>query len=363
MNKPMKDFQIQAVGLMSGTSLDGLDVCCVTFRREEGRWTYHIDAARGYTYPDDLRQALGSGAQQMSALDFVTLHSAYGKFLGERVNDFLHEYDLHPDLIASHGHTVFHEPQKRIMFQIGDGAAIAAETGIPTVSDFRRLDIMLGGQGAPLVPVGDRLLFADYDFCLNIGGFSNISFERDGQRVAFDVSPANYVINHYCRRRGLEFDRDGLLARSGTICPTLLEQLNGLDFYRQEGPKSLGREWVEQQVYPMLDASDLGLEDLLRTFYEHVAHQVARVVEAIPAEERERRMLVTGGGAYNLFLTERMAALCPCRLVVPDGLTVEYKEALIFAFLGALYMADEPGCLASVTGARRDNIGGMLFKV
>lgn len=359
----MKDFQIQVIGLMSGTSLDGLDVCCTTFRREAGHWTYHIDAARGYAYPDDLRRALGSDAQRMTALEFVALHSAYGKFLGERVNDFLNEYDLHPDLIASHGHTVFHEPKKRIMFQIGDGAAITAETGIPTVSDFRRLDIMLGGQGAPLVPVGDRLLFADYDFCLNIGGFSNISFERDGQRVAFDVSPANYVINHYCRQRGLEFDRDGLLARSGTICPTLLEQLDGLDFYRQEGPKSLGREWVEQLVYPMLDASGLGLEDLLRTFYEHVAHQVARVVEAVPAEGRERRMLVTGGGAYNLFLTERMAALCPCRLVVPDGLTVEYKEALIFAFLGALYMADEPSCLASVTGAKRDNIGGMLFKV
>lgn len=205
----MKDIQIQAIGLMSGTSLDGLDVCCCTFHRQADQWTFHIDCANGYSYPDKLKQKLGTGAQQMSALEFITFHSAYGKFLGERVNEFMKEFNVQPDIIASHGHTIFHEPQKRIMYQIGDGAAIAAETHIPTVSDFRRLDIMLGGQGAPLVPIGDRLLFADYDYCLNIGGFSNISFEQGGHRIAFDISPVNYVINYYCRQIGLEFDRDG----------------------------------------------------------------------------------------------------------------------------------------------------------
>lgn len=359
----MEDFKIQAIGLMSGTSLDGLDVCCCTFCRKDGRWTFHIDCARGYSYPDDLKRALGTGAQQMSALEFITFHSAYGKFLGERVNDFMHEFGVRPDIIASHGHTVFHEPQKRVMFQIGDGAAIAAETGVPTVSDFRRLDIMLGGQGAPLVPIGDRLLFADYDYCLNIGGFSNISFEKGGRRVAFDISPANYVINHYCRQIGLDFDRDGEIARRGTICQPLLDRLNALDFYQHEGPKSLGREWVETQVYPLLESYRLSLEDLLRTFYEHTAWQVARVVTAAPASAAAPRMLVTGGGAYNKFLIERMEALCPCAIVIPDRQIIEYKEALIFAFLSALYMAGEPSCLASVTGARQDNVGGMLFKI
>lgn len=246
----MKDFQIQAIGLMSGTSLDGLDVCCCTFRRQARKWSFHIDCAKGYSYPDAMKQILGTGAQTMSALEFITFHSSYGKFLGERVNEFMQEFGVHPDIIASHGHTIFHEPQKRIMYQIGDGAAIAAETHIPTVSDFRRLDIMLGGQGAPLVPIGDRLLFADYDFCLNIGGFSNISFEQDGRRIAFDISPVNYVINHYCRQIGLEFDRDGEIARQGNICQELLDELNGMDFYHQSGPKSLGREWVETLVYP-----------------------------------------------------------------------------------------------------------------
>ena len=232
----MKDFQIQAIGLMSGTSLDGLDVCCCTFRQQAGKWSFHIDCAKGYSYPDAMKQILGTGAQTMSALEFITFHSSYGKFLGERVNEFMQEFGVHPDIIASHGHTIFHEPQKRIMYQIGDGAAIAAETRIPTVSDFRRLDIMLGGQGAPLVPIGDRLLFADYDFCLNIGGFSNISFEQDGRRIAFDISPVNYVINHYCRQIGLEFDRDGEIARQGNICQELLDELNGMDFYHQSGP-------------------------------------------------------------------------------------------------------------------------------
>lgn len=352
----MKKRTIQAIGLMSGTSLDGLDVCCCTFTYNDNKWNFAIDYAKAYSYEDNLKQKLGKGAQQMSALEFITFHSAYGKFLGERVNDFMKEFNVKPDIIASHGHTIFHEPQKKIMYQIGDGAAIAAETRIPTVSDFRRLDIMLGGQGAPLVPIGDRLLFSDYDYCLNIGGFSNISFEQGDKRIAFDISPVNYVINHYCRQIGLEFDRDGELARQGNICTPLLEELNAIGFYHQTGPKSLGREWVETIIYPMLERYGLSLEDMLRTFYEHAAYQVSRIVQG-------GRLLVTGGGAFNVFLIERIRQLCRCEIVIPDKQIIEYKEALIFAFLGALYICDEPSCLASVTGAPMDNIGGMLFKI
>ena len=359
----MKDLKIQAIGLMSGTSLDGLDVCCCTFQRTNGKWSFEMDAAKGYSYPEDMKQKLGTGAQQMSALEFITFHSAYGKFLGERVNEFMAEFNIKPDIIASHGHTIFHEPQKKIMYQIGDGAAIAAETRIPVVSDFRRLDIMLGGQGAPLVPIGDRRLFADYDYCLNIGGFSNISFEQGERRIAFDISPVNYVINHYCRQIGLEFDRDGLIARKGNIHQPLLDELNNMEFYHMEGPKSLGREWVETLVYPMLEKYNLPLEDMLRTFDEHAAYQVSRVILAHPMPQGTGKLLITGGGAFNKFLIERIGALCPCEIVIPDRKIIEYKEALIFAFLGALYMADEPSCLSSVTGAPIDNIGGMLFKI
>ncbi len=349
---------MRAIGLMSGTSVDGLDVCCASFsRREDGLWQYQIDAARGYTYPPELRRRLREEVQHMSAREFVAFHSEYGFFLGDRVNDFMAETGLHPDIIASHGSTVFHEPDRQIMFQIGDGAAIAARTGIPTVSDFRRLDIMLGGQGAPLVPIGDNLLFGDFDYCLNIGGFSNISYREGERRIAFDISPVNYVINHYCLTVGLDMDRDGLLAARGTVCEPLLERLDALDYYQRSAPKSLAREWVEREVFPLLDNCALPLEDLLRTFYEHCAGQLARVT--VPG----RRILVTGGGAWNRFLLERMQALSGCELVVPEPTVVEFKEALIFAFLGVLYMQDQPSCLRSVTGARHDNIGGMLFKV
>lgn len=346
-----------SIGLMSGTSVDGLDVCCATFSYKDGKWIFHIDCARGYDYPAHLKAKLGKEVQNMSAYDFVAFHSEYGRFLGERVNDFMKEFGVKPDIIASHGSTVFHEPQKKIMYQIGDGAAIAAVTGIPTVSDFRRLDIMLGGQGAPLVPIGDNLLFGEYDYCLNIGGFSNISWREGDKRIAFDISPVNYVINRFTRQIGLEMDRDGLIAARGTVCQPLLDKLNSLDYYSKTWPKSLGREWVEANVFPLLDASGLSLEDLLRTYYEHCAHQLARVT--VPG----RSLLVTGGGAYNKFLISRMEELSGCRIVVPEPAIIEFKEALIFAFLGVLYMFDQPSCLQSVTGASRDNIGGMLFKV
>lgn len=346
-----------SIGLMSGTSVDGLDVCCATFTYKDGKWSFHIDCARGYDYPAHLKAKLGREVQIMSAYEFVAFHSEYGRFLGERVNDFMKEFGVKPDIIASHGSTVFHEPQKKIMYQIGDGAAIAAVTGIPTVSDFRRLDIMLGGQGAPLVPIGDNLLFGEYDYCLNIGGFSNISWREGDKRIAFDISPVNYVINRFTRQIGLEMDRDGLIAAKGTVCQQLLDKLNSLDYYSKTWPKSLGREWVEANVFPLLDASGLSLEDLLRTYYEHCAHQLARVT--VPG----RSLLVTGGGAYNKFLISRMEELSGCRIVVPEPAIIEFKEALIFAFLGVLYMFDQPSCLQSVTGASRDNIGGMLFKV
>ena len=348
---------MQCIGLMSGTSVDGLDVCCATFDCRDGRWSFHIDCARGYDYPASLKKTLGQEVQKMSALEFITFHSAYGTFLGERVNEFMEEFGVHPDLIASHGSTVFHEPARKVMYQIGDGAAIAAVTRIPTVSDFRRLDIMLGGQGAPLVPVGDNLLFGEYDYCLNIGGFSNISFREGDRRIAFDISPVNYVINRCCRAIGLEMDRDGEIAARGQVNAVLLERLNALDYYGKPWPKSLGREWVERNVFPLLDAAGLSLEDTLRTYYEHCAQQLAAVTTPL------RSLLVTGGGAYNKFLIERMEALSGCRMVIPEPAIIEFKEALIFAFLGVLYMMDQPSCLRSVTGAERDNIGGMLFKI
>ena len=353
---PMKpeNLAIDVIGLMSGTSLDGLDLCCVHFDFD-GTWHYRIVKAESVDYPEELRRALGS-AQDMTALEYARLHSDYGLYLGRQVRAFVERNRLKADLVASHGQTIFHQPGVRFTAQSGSGAGIAAECGIDTVCDFRTTDVALGGQGAPLVPIGDAILFGDYDYCLNLGGFSNISFDGGDRRLAYDISPVNYVLNHYAGFCGQSFDRAGAMARRGKVCDALLSRLNALDFYTQSGPKSLGREWVEAVVYPLVDSYKLPVEDVLATFVEHVAVQIGRNV-------RGGRVLVTGGGARNVFLLERMRAVAPqAEYIVPDSLTIDFKEALIFALLGALYVAGRPNCLSSVTGAVRDNIGGCLYK-
>ena len=343
------------IGLMSGTSLDGLDLCCVTFKYDDGKWEYQIVKAEDEPYPDDIKNKLAN-AQNMSAEEYALFHSDYGIYLGQRVKAFIDRNGLKPDLIASHGHTIFHQPGIRFTAQIGSGAGIAAETEVDCVCDFRTTDVALFGQGAPLVPIGDRTLFADYDYCLNMGGFSNISFNEGDVRSAYDISPVNYVMNHYTRTIGLDYDKDGEMARSGKVCEELLERLDNLEFYSMKGPKSLGREWVENEVIPLIDSYDLSIEDKLCTFCEHVAVQIGSHIKG-------GKVLLTGGGALNKYLVERMSARAPqCEYVVPDKLTINFKEALIFAFLGMLYICDMPNCLSSVTGAKFNCVGGALYK-
>lgn len=343
------------IGLMSGTSLDGLDLCCVTFKYDDGKWVYQIVKAEDEPYPDDIKQKLAN-AQNMSAEEYALFHSDYGIYLGQRVKAFIDRNGLEPDLIASHGHTIFHQPGIRFTAQIGSGAGIAAETEVDCVCDFRTTDVALFGQGAPLVPIGDRTLFAEYDYCLNMGGFSNISFNDGDVRSAYDISPVNYVMNHYTRTIGLDYDKDGEMARSGKVCEELLERLDNLEFYSMKGPKSLGREWVENEVIPLIDSYNLSIEDKLCTFCEHVAVQIGSHIKG-------GKVLLTGGGALNKYLVERMSARAPqCEYVVPDKLTINFKEALIFAFLGMLYICDMPNCLSSVTGAKFNCVGGALYK-
>ena len=371
--KKVYDFEngVEMIGLMSGTSLDGLDLCHVRFFYREGKWSFKTLHAEDEPYPKELKDRL-SRAQTMTAQEYALLHSDYGLYLGERVKEFMERNSIRDvAAVASHGQTVFHQPHLRFTGQIGSGAGIAAASGVDTICDFRTTDVALGGQGAPLVPVGDRALFGDYDYCLNLGGFSNISSEgfKDGKslRVAHDISPVNYVLNHYTRGIGLEYDRDGEIARSGRVCRQLLQKLNALPFYSQMGPKSLGREWVENEVIPLIEAAwmedgnQLSLADKLSTFTEHAAYQISLNVKQQNADKA--KVLTTGGGAFNKYLLERMRFNAPQAVfVVPDEITVKFKEALIFAFLGALYLADRPNCMSSVTGAAYDCIGGALYK-
>lgn len=347
---------VRIIGLMSGTSLDGLDICYVEFKYKNSRWEYKILKAEEHGYSAELKNKLAT-AQTLSAFEYAKLNSDYGLYLGEVVKKFIDSYNIEPHFVASHGSTVFHQPKIQLTTQIGSGAGIAAKSGVDTICDFRTTDVALGGQGAPLVPVGDCNLFGEFDYCLNMGGFSNISYYgANGERFAYDISPVNYVLNHYMRETGVEYDKDGEVASRGVVCAQLLARLNELDFYTMAGPKSLAREWVEEVIYPLIDNYKLSLEDKLATFVEHIAVQIS-------ANIKSGKVLLTGGGAFNKFLVERMRANTPqAEYYIPDNLTVNFKEALIFAFLGALYVSDMPNCLNTVTGAEYCNIGGALYK-
>jgi anhydro-N-acetylmuramic acid kinase len=348
-------MKIISLGIMSGTSLDGVDLALCRFEENNGKWNFNILDALTFSYPDEWKTRLQS-AHQLGSYDFILLHNEYGRFTGELVNRFLKGQPT-PDLIASHGHTIFHQPEKRLTFQLGNGATIAAETGITTMCDFRNLDVALGGQGAPLVPIGDRLLFPEYEYCLNIGGFANISFESGTERLAYDICPVNIILNELASEKGLTFDKDGILGKSGKIDQNLLDKLNSLDYYQRSWPKSLGREWCEEKIIPILNNSSLCIEDRAATYYEHVAIQMGKTAL------NGGKILTTGGGAKNKYLIERIRHYSKCQIVIPEVKIVDFKEALIFAFLGVLSYFKQPNCLSSVKGAKFDNIGGIAFCV
>ncbi|MDR1055235.1 MAG: anhydro-N-acetylmuramic acid kinase [Prevotellaceae bacterium] len=343
----------KVIGLMSGTSLDGLDVCYVEFIRHNNRWEYVIETAETFLYPVGIKKGLQE-APDMNAFDFVYFDREYGQYIGQIVKQFIVNNRCFPQFIASHGHTIFHQPDKHLTCQIGNGAFIAAETRLPVICDFRGLDVAFGGQGAPLVPIGDRLLFAGYDYCLNIGGFANISFENEDKRIAYDICPANIVSNYYAQKLERHYDDGGKLASQGIVCKPLLEKLNQLDFYAGKYPKSLGREWVEQTFIPVVESYDIPVQGILSTICEHVAIQITSNVS-------KGKLLITGGGAHNVYLISRIKYYSDADIIIPDKLTVDFKEALIFAFLGVLYAINQSNCLASVTGAAYDNIGGAMY--
>lgn len=349
--------QYNVIGLMSGTSLDGLDLAACTFFLEENRWRFELLASETIPYSAEWKNRLLS-LEHTDAMSFHQTHAEYGNFLGLRVADFIIKHQLKIDFIASHGHTIFHQPEKKFTVQVGAGSAIAAKCALPVVCDFRSPDVALGGQGAPLVPIGDRLLFSEYDQCLNLGGFANISFEHKDQRIAFDICPVNILLNPLAEKLGKAYDENGNWAREGMVSNYFLNELNQLSYYKQivPGPRSLGKEWVIQQVQPLLDQYELETTDLLRTITEHAAIQIARILN-----EKGGRVLVTGGGAYNEFLLERIRALSKAELVIPDRKIIEFKEAIIFGFLGVLRIREENNCLSSVTGALRDHSSGAIY--
>jgi len=350
------------IGVMSGTSLDGIDLVYVKIEKKK-TYSFEILETNTVNYSEKWKNSLFE-AFNYSGEKLTKLNVDYGKFLGEIINEFIQKNKLkNIDFIASHGHTIFHQPHLNYTLQIGNGAEICADTNIKTICDFRVQDIALGGQGAPLVPIGDRFLFSEYKFCLNLGGFSNISFEKENERIAFDICPVNIVMNQYTRKIGLEYDDKGEIASKGNLNKNLLEELNGLPFYIDDQPKSLGYEYIVDTILPMIDRYELPMEDVLRTFVEHVAIQIANVVNINRTQNLTENMLVTGGGAFNNFLIDRLRELSKIEVVIPDKEIIDFKEALVFALLGVLKDQNEINCLKSVTGAKRDHSSGVVFDI
>jgi anhydro-N-acetylmuramic acid kinase len=347
------------IGLMSGTSLDGVDLIHTQLTRNDAQqWSFAILNTETVAFPQTLLDQLHESGT-LSGSQIALLDHELGVFFAKTINDFIQKYGIDKSgiaAIASHGQTIYHQPAKGFTTQIGNPAVIAVHTGIPTIGDFRTKDVLYGGQGAPLVPIGDRYLFGtEAEGFLNIGGFANISFVQDGVVYAFDVCPGNLPLNQLVRSKDLQYDKDGMLAQKGELNYFLLDLLNSLPFYEEPAPKSLGTEWLEQHFYPLLKF-DKDIENNLATVVEHIAIQIAKTLN----DNGLKSVMITGGGAKNGFLIERLKRYFKGEVLLPDNQLIDFKEALIFALLGALFLEKEPNCIASVTGASKDVCGGVL---
>lgn len=341
--------------------MDGVDLALCKFTETApNNWDFEIIKTETQAYNETWRLRL-SKLRNQTALIYHKTDRYYGEYIGQLVQQFLQKHSLPCDFVASHGHTIFHQPEFNLTAQVGSGAAISAICGLPVVNDFRAMDVVLGGQGAPLVPIGDRLLFSHYDLCLNLGGFSNISATVNGKSVAYDISPCNIALNRIAREFDLDYDEDGKIADRGSINYDLLRNLNQIPYYTADYPKSLGREWINQYFWHHVRESQISKEDKMKTLCDHIAQQVAKNIDLLCGGNADgKKVLVTGGGAFNRTLMELIKSHSDAELIVPDDALVSYKEALIFAFLGVLRVTNQKNVLSSVTGAVSDSVSGAL---
>jgi len=354
----MKKSTYHIIGLMSGTSLDGLDICYARYSYTT-KWSFEIINATTVPYNHAWVNILKNLIyKSRSEIDLVDIE--YTKLLSNLILDFI---DLHQitnlDAISSHGHTVIHKPKEGLTFQIGNLKLLSELTNHTCVCDFRQQDVSLGGQGAPLVPVGDDLLFSDYKFCINLGGFCNISFTKSNDLLAFDICPLNIGLNYYSKKLGFDFDESGSLSSSGEIIQPLLKRLNSLSYYNLFGPKSLGLEWVQKNIFIDTSKYDYNSQDILRTLVEHSAIQISEILN----EYGNGTVLLSGGGVKNTFFIDRLYFHSSSKFIIPETLIVDFKEALIFGFLGVLKLRNEINCVMSVTGASRNHSSGKVYEI
>ncbi len=341
---------------MSGSSLDGLDIAYCQFDFTD-KWTYTL--LKSKTASLGNRESQLKNATQLNEQELEQLSIDFAKYLAKEVQIFIQENQITEiDAVVSHGHTIYHYPEKGVTCQIGDGQTLANLLELKVINNLRQKDMDVGGQGAPIVPIGDLHLFADFPICLNIGGIANLSIQLQNGIIAFDVCTANQVLNHYANKLGLDYDDKGNIARKGKINTTLLNQLNNLDFYKNENPKSLDNSF-RNQLIQIIDFEEQNIENVLATYTEHIAFQIQQSVEKVNIVEA--KMLITGGGAFNTFLVERIQANLKARIVIPSKDIINYKEAVVMAFIGVLKLRNEVNVLASVTGAQEDTVCGDVF--
>lgn len=344
------------IGVMSGTSLDGVDLAELVFSERQGKIQFEILKTKTVAYSNQWVEKLRNSINY-SVGDLEILNQDYTEVLGQFIKKFISANNIQNiTAVASHGHTVLHQPQNGIALQIGNLPKIAQIIGQKVVCDFRVQDVQYKGQGAPLVPIGDQLLFAEYDYCLNLGGFSNISFDKNGQRIAYDICAVNTVLNYYALKLGFDYDDKGQISENGTYDKTLFDKLNSLDFYGQKPPKSLGYEFVKTHIFTITE--NYAAETVLRTFTEHIAYQISQNIA-----KDNSKLLITGGGAYNEFLINRIKHYLPkTAITIPSAALIEYKEALIFGLLGYLRLKNRINVLSSVTGATHDHSSGFIYE-
>lgn len=349
--------KLNVIGIMSGTSLDGLDIAHCEFTQTQGKWSFNILQAATIPYSAPISRRLKEAAN-LSSEEIIALDVFYGNHVGKVCTDFLKKHSIKVDFISSHGHTIFHQPAKGFTYQIGNGNAIHAVTGLPVIYDFRSLDVILGGEGAPLVPVGDKFLFSDYDVCLNLGGIANLSMDKNTKRIAFDICFCNMSLNYLMQQKGKAFDRGGQLASGGEVDKKLLRKLSSVYTPLKKSRPSIGRELFEKKVQPLLDVADISIEDKLATCIESTAMEISEIVKG----SKKKNMLCTGGGAYNSYMMSRILHHCEdeISIIVPEDDIIKFKEAMVFAFLGVLRFNKEINCLSSVTGALRDSSSGIM---
>ncbi|WP_338733141.1 anhydro-N-acetylmuramic acid kinase [Mangrovimonas cancribranchiae] len=351
-----EDYNV--IGVMSGTSLDGVDLVYVNFKVNDGIWSFNCLDKETVSYTKSWVQRL-KNLTELSEKDLQQVDCDYTVYLAEIIDEFINKYKLkYIDAVCSHGHTALHQPHNGFTYQIGNKKLLAEKLNQVVVCDFRVQDVSLGGEGAPLVPVGDKLLFNDFDFCVNLGGFANISTKINNERIAYDICPVNIVLNYYVDQLGFAYDNQGKIASSGTVNKTLLEELNNLEFYKKSSPKSLGLEWVKAIFIPIVESYNLQVKDVLSTVCEHVAVQIAMAVN----HKKCAKVLITGGGAYNTYLIERLKSMTSQEIVIPKNVIVDFKEAIVFGLLGVLKLRNEINCLSSVTGAKYNHSSGTIFK-